>query len=327
MKTFFCILLPVVLWSCNSKPGLNRPQTDLNYIPASQSSGFLSANLGLSANIKSQRLSAEIKLINSGPETITVTAVTLLPPGGMAAFPNEADFKPIFISAGKDTLTDIIFHPVNDIKVYQLTGRQGHLKPEYKVSVMYKAGNSATMHTLDITAHVQPDDYNIYLNWHSKPYIGYSFNTATNFNDLQSRYMDSVHLSRNNFAFVAQQELALTGVNIWMKVLCENDSLEAELLVVNHDEYRIKIIPDSLDFISGRGASTAGHNTIQIKKMPGSATDKTVLEKNDRVLIIVKKYFKPVGNAATLRLKHAFMWNGKRPLFYDNIRLVKVSLP
>ncbi|HVW16353.1 MAG TPA: hypothetical protein VHB54_21145 [Mucilaginibacter sp.] len=327
MKTFFCILLPIVLWSCNSKPGLNRSETDLNYIPVSKNSGFLSANPGLSANIKSQRLTAEIKLINSGPETITITAITLLPPGGMAAFPNEDNFKPIFINAGKDTLTNVIFNPVNDIKVYQVTGRQGHLKPEYKISIAYKAGNSATTHTLDVTAHVQPDDYNIYLSRYVKPYTGYSFNTATNFNDLQSRYMDSLHLSLNNFAFVAQQELALTGVNIWMKTICENDSITAEFLVVNHDEYRIKINPDSLDFVSGRGASTAGHNNIEIKKMPGSTTDKTVLEKNDRVLITVKKYFNPVGNRATLRLKHAFMWNGKRPLFYDNVELVKVSLP
>ncbi|MBS1527874.1 MAG: hypothetical protein JST19_19675 [Bacteroidetes bacterium] len=329
MKIVFCILLSVIVWSCNSKPGLNRSprsQVDLNYIPVSKSSGFLSVNLDLSANVKSEQLTAEMKLINSGPETITITAITLLPQGGMTAFPNEGNIKPVVIQAGKDTLTDITFNPVNDVKVYQATGRQGHLKPEYKVSIAYKVGDSANTHTLDMTTHSPANDYDLYSSRYAKPYTTYSFNTATNFNDLQKRYMDSLKLSLNNFAFVAQQELALTGVNIWMKAICENDSITAEFLVVNHDAYRIKIDPDSLDFLAGPGAATTS-KAIVIKKLSGSVTDKTVLEKNDRALITLKKYFIPAGNRATLCLKHAFMWNGKQPLFCDDIGLVKVSLP
>ncbi|HEY2581604.1 MAG TPA: hypothetical protein VGI43_07350 [Mucilaginibacter sp.] len=328
MKLSLLILLPLIVFGCNSNSDLKRTEGYLNYIPVTESSEFLSANLNLSANVKSQELSAEIRLTNHCTKSITIEEVTVFTRGGLRSFPNNGNIKQIGLHPGGDTLIIVKFNPVNDIKVHQLTGKQGHIKLEYNVSVFFKVQGDEKMSSVDLNAKLTENDYKTYISTNCTPFIGYSFNTETNFAQNEGEYLETLNPGDQPFAFVTHQELAVTGLNIWMKSLCEHDSLYAELLIVSQANYEIKIVPDSIDFTNkGDNALSGKSKIVALEKIVGSPENKAVMQKGDKVLIHLKKCFKSPGKKAILSLKEAFLLRESKPLFNDNIGLVKVSVP
>jgi hypothetical protein len=327
VQVAFLVLLVTVAYGCSTGQESKRSKGDLNYTPVTQKSEFLSANLGLSAIIKSQELLAELKFANTGPNPITITEITAHTEGGLTSFPATGNIKPVILLAGRDTLLAIKFKPVNDVKVYELTGRQGRFKPGYKVSVRYKLQGEERMLSTDLNTQLPPDDYKAYIDKNASPFVGYSFNIGTNFAETESDYLGKLKLKDPAFAFVARHEIALTGLNIWMTSCCEKDTLYAELLLVNHDDYTIKIIPDSLDFTYKDGPSPDHSKNIVLEKKSGSRQNKELMEKDDKVLIHFKKPFKSSDKPVIISLKHAFMVNGAKTLFNNDMELVKVSLP
>lgn len=327
MKIFFPILLLTLTFGCNTDQKLKKNKGDLHYASIAEHFDFLSAKLNLTANIKNQELLVGLKLTNPSSRVITIQQITISTPGGFRSFPETGNIKPIVLDAGKDTLTTLKFKPVNDLKVFMITGKQGYLKPEYKISVFYKVQGDEKMLTMDLNTQITASDYKVYISKYKLPFTGYSFNTETNFAQIQKDYLETLKLSDQPFTYVSQQELALTGLNLWMKGVCEHDTLKAELLVVNHEAYSIKIVPDSLDFIYKGDTSSGGSKTIDLEKISGSQENKTMMEKGDQVIIHFKKPFKGSHKAIMLFFRHAFVLSASKPLFNDNIELVKVPFP
>jgi hypothetical protein len=327
LQVSLLVLLATVTCGCNTGQKLKRRKGDLIYSPVSQKTEHLSLDLDLSAIIKKQELIAELRLNNTGPKSIIITEITVCAEGGLTSFPATGNIKPVILPPGRDTVLTVKFNPVNDIKVYELTGRQGRFKPGYKVAVLYKLQGAERIFSANLNTHLPPDDYSAYANKDTTPFIGYSFNTATNFADTESDYLGKLTLKDPVFAFVAHHEIALTGLNIWMTSYCEKDSLYAELLLVNHDVYTIKIIPDSLDFIYQGDNSTRQSKKIVLEKKSGLQQNKAEMEKDDKLLIHFKKPFKSTGKPVIITLKNAFIINGAKALFNTDIELVKVHLP
>jgi hypothetical protein len=321
------VLMAILAAGCGAGQKSKRARSDLNYIPITQKSEFLSADLDLSANIKNQELVAGLKLTNTGPKPITITEITVHADGGLTSFPATGNIKPVILPAGRDTLLTVKFNPVNDVKVYELTGRQGNFKAAYKVSVLYKPGGQEKILIADLNTRLPGDDYKTYINKYTKTFTGYSFDIGTSFAETESDYLGRLKLKDPAFAFVAPHEIALTGLNMWMTSRCENDTLYAELLLVNHDDYTIKIIPDSLDFICKGDASPKQPKNVSLEKKSGSQQNKESMEKDDKVLIHFKKPFKDSDQPVSISLKHAFYLGASKPLFNNNIELVKVRLP
>jgi hypothetical protein len=327
MQVSLLVLLAIIAGGCNSGHKSKGAKGDLVYITGPQKSEFLSARLDLSGNVKKQELLAELRLTNTGPKPIIITEITVYAEGGLTTFPAAGNIKSVVLPAGRDTLIVTTFKPVNDIEVYQLTGRQGHFKQEYKFSVLYKLRDGEKIYPVNLDAQLPPDDYKAYISKYAKPFIGYSFNTGTSFGETEAGYLETLKLGAPAFAFVAHHEIALTGLNIWMTSYRENDSLYADLLVVNRDNYTVKIVPDALDFTYKDEASPSYSKDIVLEKKLGSQQNKELMEKDDKVLIHFKKPFKSSDKTVSISLKHAFMLNGTKALFNNNIELVKVRLP
>jgi len=326
VQVLLLVLLVPIAGSCNAGQKIKGPKGDLIYIPVTQKSEFLSAHLDLSANIKSQEMLAVLKLTNTGSKPMTITEVTINTEGGLQSFPTTGNIKPIILPAGRDTLMTTRFRPVNDVKVYQLTGKNGRFKLNYKVSVFYKQQGDDKMFSADLNVQLPPDDYTAYTKTYATPFIGYSFNTASNFDQTERDYLGTLKLKDPAFAFVAQHEIAVTGLNIWMTSYCENDTLYAQFLIVNHDAYAVKIIPDSLDFACKSDGTKGNSKTIILEKITGSQQNKEVIEKDGKLLIHFKKRFTSSDRQVIISLKHAFILDGSRALFNNNIELVKVRL-
>lgn len=326
LSYFSLLLLLILIYSCNIKPKKRTIKGDLNYASESFGSDLLSASVYLSGNIKNTQLISELQLTNTGSKAITIQEITVATPEGIRALP-EGNVGTFVLAASKDTLLHAKFSPINDQKIYQMTGKQGYFKPAYKISVSYKTEGDEKVRTIDINAKLPDADYNAYIGKYSSPVTAYSFNTKGDFTQKQKAYLETLKLSNQQpFVYISEQEIAITGLNFRMKSYCEHDSLYSEIFIINHSDFPVKIIKDSLDFIYKGEASSYKSNNIGIEKVSGAQENKDMIEKGDRVLIHFKKYFKNSDKQLMLSLKHAFVLSGPKPLFNDNIDLVKVSL-
>ena len=298
----------------------------LKYIPVTQNSDYLNASLILTADINSLQVVADLKLINTGSKSITVTGVTVYADGGLQSFPTNGNIKPINLKAGQDGLLTVNFKPINDIKVYQLTGKQGRIKAQYKVAVFYKSQGQEQVFSTNLIAQLPADTYRSYIDRHPISYTGYAFNTASTFDQTERKYIEQLKLKDQPFVFIAQHELALTGLNIWMTSYLEKDTLYADLLIVNHDDFAIKLHPGALNFGSQDEVLTDKAKTITVEKIISKQKDPERIDKGDKISVHFKRYFKNTDKPIFLSFKNAFLLNGTQPLFIDNIGLVKVHL-
>jgi hypothetical protein len=326
MKLFFLLLLPLIIFGCNSNKNKPGTQGDLNYASASTTSDLLSAGLSLSANIKNAELLAGLQLTNKDSKAITIQEIVISTPEGLRSVP-EGNTVSLVLSAGKDTLTTLKFKPVNDLRTYQLTDKPGCFKAGYKISIAYKTEGSDNTLTMNLETQLPAADYKTYSDKYNKPLNSYSFNTKTGFAAKQVKYLQALNPANPlPFVNVSEQEIAVGGLNFRLKSFVENDSLHAEIFIVNHADFPVKIIRDSLDFIYNGDTSSYRTNRVDLEKISGAQQTKDMMEKGDRVLIHFKKYFKNPGTGMVLSFRHAFVLSGPKPLFHDNIELTRVSL-
>ncbi len=326
-KLITSILLLLLVY-CSICYGQNARESAslLRFSASSQNSESIAAQLELTANAATLQLIAGIKLINIGSKPIEVTGITVNTEGGLQSYPAKGNIKPFTINPGKEVFITNEFQPVNDIKVYQLTGKQGHIKAQYKVSVFYKIQPADRVYTTTFAAQLPADTYNAYMHKYGTLYTGYAFNTASNFDQTERKYLEKLNLKSSLFAFVAQHEIALTGSNIWLTSYLAKDTLYADLLIVNHDDYTIKIVPDSLNLGHKGDAINDKTKKIVIEKIIGAQRNKDLIENGGKVIIHFKKYFKGADLPVTLFFNHAFLIKGATPLFKENIGLNKVQL-
>jgi len=320
------ILAAFILSGCHSSyKKLKSNANELIYTPADTSTGDLSAGLNLTGKIKSGELTAQIKLSNPGSAPIEIQEIGIATPEGIRSAP-AAGFSPFLLAQGKDTTFSIKFKPVNELKLFQATGLSGNFKAGYSLSIGYKITGSDNSASLELTPTTDKTEYITYLKNNKSTVIGYSFNTKTGFDDREKKYLAMVMPAvKSPFVYLSEQEIAIAGLNFRLKTYDERDTMHAEFFIVNHADFPVKVISDSLNVTVDNKAGDGGKATVKIEKISGAQNDINMMEKGDRLLIHYKKYmnmpFKK-ADTLTLHLRGAFILSGKKNLFSEDVQLL-----
>jgi len=318
------ILVAGLLYSCghankNSKKNLN----DLPYISNPANNQDISAELNLTGDPGRNELSAQIKLTNSGSSTLDVREIVLTTDEGVRSSPIN-DFLPFQLAEGKDTALNLTFNPTNDLKLYQMTGMQGSLKAGYAVTVSYNAHGQTNLAAIVINARPGKDEFIAYKKKYVKPVTGYSFNTRAGFNEAEKKYLTTIRdVKQPPFVYLSDQEIAVSGLNFRLKSYYRQDTLHAEIFVVNHSDFEVKLDTASLDIVAD--ALPAKSKTISIEKISGSQQYLSMIAKDDRILIHFKKHVaikSPGTQSLTFKLKKAFILKDKKTLFNQDLQLL-----
>ncbi|AMP98818.1 hypothetical protein AY601_1911 [Pedobacter cryoconitis] len=344
MKRLVPLLLFTLLFACKNHSETKRIKGDLNYIPVTMESEQIIAGLYLTADIQTQELRADIDLSNPGSDVLTISEIEIATAAGLRSLPLTGSTGPIVLKPGENKSLSLKFQPLNDLKTNQLTGRNGYFKSLYNLVINYKtkdnkpatpkdysqdqhSGSAPTVTSM--TTALAPDDYKAYLKKYQVTANSYSFNTSSDFTKKQQAYLSGIkQVKQPPFVYVSAQEIAVSGVNFKLRSYQERDTLNAEIFIVNHSGFPLKINKDNLD-ISYTDESPSVHlnEAITVEKISGSKQDLYTLEKGDRVLIRLKKPFKTKAEKVILSFNKVFEFNNQTPLFNDNIELVKVNLP
>ncbi|MBB6498882.1 hypothetical protein [Pedobacter cryoconitis] len=328
MRLPVLLSLLTILFACGNHPEIKKTKGDLNYISTGLKSEQLDTRLNLTADIKKNELQAELDLtnLNSGP--ITITGIEIATPEGLRSLPIKGNIDPVVLETGKSRLITLKFQPLNDLKTNQLTGKNGYYKPGYQILITFNTDKNPAPILMSLKADLPADQYKSYLEKEKVPAFSYSFKTTSDFSQQQSAYLASLkQFKQAPFVFVSDQEIAAAGVNLRLRSYCAKDTLSADIFIVNHSEFAVHFNQDNLDFISAGEPSAAQPKIITIEKISGPQQSNDRIEKGERLLIHLKKYFKDPGEQAVLSFHQAFEIGHQIPLYKRDIELVKVILP
>lgn len=321
------LILLTILFSCKNQTHNQIIKGDLNYNPTAMQSDQLSVRLNLTAHHKTQELQADLELNNPGKEPVTISEIEISTLEGLRTIPKTGSIGSIILQPGEQKAVSLKFHPLNDLREYQLTGRNGYFKSNYNLLITSKTNQDIPPLYTIMMASLVPSDYSAYLSKYKTSSTSYSFNTKSDFTKRQKAYLTTLQqIKQPPFVFVSDQEIAVSGVNIRLNSYCEHDTLNVQLFIVNHSGFAVKMNKDKLDFLFSNKLLSAQPKEIKVVKVSGSP-QKDLIDKGDRVLIHFKKYFKNPDDKAVLSFNKAFELSDKVPLFKNNIELVKVKLP
>jgi len=327
LKIPVLLILLTTAFACKNHIGKQKIKGDLNYMSTDTQSDQLSIRLNLTANIKAQELLADLELNNSGKDPITISEIELSTLEGLRSIPKTGSLGAVILQPGEHKYLTLKFQPLNDLKVYQLTGKNGYFKSSYNLLITSKTTPYASPLLTTVIANSVPADYSAYLHKYKIAATSYSFHTKSDFTQKQKAYFTTLkQIKQPPFVFVSDQEIAVSGVNFRLSSYCEHDTLNAQLFIVNHSEFPVKINRHKLDFLYNDKSFSTNQKEIKIVKVSGSP-QKDLIDKGDRVLIHFKKYFKNPDNKAILSFNNAFEFSNKLPLFKNNIELVKFNIP
>ncbi|BAU53588.1 hypothetical protein [Mucilaginibacter gotjawali] len=321
------ILTFFILYSCNSShKKLKSNANELIYNTADTTAGDLSVSLNLTGKIKAAQLAAQIRLSNSGSAPIDFQEMEIATPGGIRSGP-VAGFEPFSLPPGKDTTLYVRFKPVNNLKLYQVTGMSGNFKASYKVSVSYKTG-SDNLVSMALNSTTEKTEFNTYSKEAKNAVTGYSFDTKTGFNEREKKYLETIMPAvKSPFVYLSEQEIAVSGLNFKLKTYNEPDTVHAEFFIVNHADFPVKVITDSLNVMLNNETDNEEKAIVKIEKISGAQNDINMMEKGDRVLIHFKKFIKTPAagvDPLILHLRGAFILSGRKDLFNEDLRLQPV---
>ncbi|HWZ04215.1 MAG TPA: hypothetical protein VNX40_11440 [Mucilaginibacter sp.] len=329
MKLSAIVILAIfTLYSCNSPhKKLKSNASELIYNTVDTSADDLSASLNLTGKTKTTELTAQIKLSNSDVAPIDVQEIEIATPGGIRSG-SATGFTPFSLAQGKDTIIIVKFNPINDLKLYQATGLTGNFKAGYNVSIGYKIIGNDDLKSIVLKPEIDKTEFTTYIKESKNNATGYSFDTKTGFNDREKKYLETILPAvKSPFVYLSEQEIAVSGLNFRLKIYDERDTVHAEFFIVNHADFPVKVITDSLNIILNDKADASEKAIVKIEKVSGAQNDINMMEKGDRVLIHYKKHLKIPAIATdtlTLHLRDAFILSGKKNLFNEDLRLLPV---
>ncbi|KIO75834.1 hypothetical protein TH53_18235 [Pedobacter lusitanus] len=325
MRVSLLLILLTTIFSCKNQTETKKVKGDLNYTAANQQSVQLEAALNLTANIRNQALQADLELKNPGNDLLTINDIELSTPEGIRSIPETGNMGSIVLKPGENKAISLKFHPLNDLREFQLSGRNGYFKSGYNLLINTKSDQDSSPSMLTIPAKLTEPEYKTYLTKYKIPATSYKFNTKTDFTAKQKLYLSNLkQLKQSPFVFLSDQEIAVSGINIRLSSYCEKDTLNAKLFIVNHADFPVRINPDHLGF-GYTGESSTDLTNVKVIKISGSQ-EKNLIDKGDRVLIHLKKYFKNPDNKAVLSFNRVFEFSNGTPLFKDNVELIKLTL-
>lgn len=328
MKRIIPLVLLTLLFACKNHPGIKRIKGNLNYTAATMESDQISAGFYLTADFKTQELRADIELSNPGSSALTISEIEIATAEGLRTLPKTGSTGSIVLKPGENKTLSLKFQPLNSLKEYQLTGRNGSFKSLYNLVINYKTEDNKLAVT-SMTTTLASAEYKAYLDRYQVKATSYSLNTMSDFTEQQKAYLSGIkQVKQPPFVYVSDQEIALSGVNFRLRSYKGRDTLNAEIFIVNHSGFSVKINKDNLDIIyPGESPSTHLKDAVTVEKISGSKQDLYMIEKGDRVLIRLKKPFKTTSEKATLSFNKAFEFTDHIPLFKNNIELISVHLP
>jgi len=326
--SLIAVLAFSIFFSCNSPHNKTKSTAnELIYSASDTTAGYLSAGVSLAANIKTGEVTAQIKLSNSGSAPVNIQNLDISTPEGIRSLPT-AGFAPFLLARGKDTTIAVKFNPINDLKLYQATGLNGSFKPGYTISLDYKVPGSDNMISLASKPVADKTDFIDYEKKDKKPITGYSFNTKAGFNERETKYLAGLMpAGKPAFVYLSEHEIAVAGLNFRLKTYAQHDTIYSELLVINHADFPVKFMPDSLTITASSQKILGAIGIIKFEKISGSQSDANMMEKGDRLLIHYKKHIKTVATPASLvlHLKSSFVLSGPKNLFGEDIELVPLQ--
>jgi len=330
MKLSLLLIFTVTLfYSCtnNNKKSLNNAN-ELAYNTDNINTGALNVEPTLIGDIKQQELSLQIKLSNPESKDFEIQEIAINTPNGSNSLPTTA-FAPFLLKQGKDTIFTLKFNPFNDYKLYRITGMHGSFKPVYNITVSYKFTGSNKVSTLSLQSRAEKDQYLAYGKKNITPVIGYSFNTTKGFNEKQKKYLEALkQIPQPPFVFLSDQEIAVSGFNFRLKNYYLQDTLHAELFIVNHSDFLVKIIPDAFDITTLDKSLPGDVKTVSLEKVSGTQQNISMIEKGDRLLIHFKKHIKlnaPGKERLQLHITKVFLIKGDKALFTEDLELLPVN--
>jgi len=319
------ILAATLFYSCTNNKKEPKNNNDITYHTADVNSGGLSATPQLTGNIEQQVLSAEVKLSNTGSKDIGVQEIAISATNGSRSLP-VTPLIPFSLKHGEDTTIALKFDPYNDYALYQVTGMHGSFKPAYDLTVSYNTDGGKTISNLLLKSAADKSEYLAYSKKHIKRVTGYSFNTKNKFNENEKRYLETLkQVPKPPFVYLSDQEIAVCGLNFRLKNYYLQDTLYAELFVVNHAGFPVKIIPAAFDITTAGDTLVGKTKTVTIEKVSGTQQNLSLIEQGDRVLIHFKKFVKidsAKNEKLVFNIRKAFILNSNTPLFDENIELL-----
>lgn len=319
----------IFLWGCNGpdKSIIHNPNA-LTYTCEGATNGTLPLTVALSGDMAIATLTARIKLENTGAKQINIQEIVVSTTKGIRSAPDSENMS-FSVKPGKDTVLSLKFHPINDGELYRIAGMRGGLQPVYSLSVTYKTEDNNDVVTLPVTAKADPGEYTAYSRKFRKAITGYSFNTKAGFNEREKHYLQTLQLGgQQPFVYLSNQEIAVSGLNFRLQSYQLNDTLHAQLYIINHSEFPVKIVPADFDITDDK-AGVPGAKFVRLEKISGSRQDLSMMEKGDRVLIHFKKPMKTQDSGKehlSLHLQKTFMLTGRKNLFNEDVQLVQVTL-
>jgi hypothetical protein len=325
LSLLLLLLTATILFSCTNNKKQQNNANEIVYQTGNINSGPLQIESDLKGNIELQDLGLQIKLSNNESKDFQIQEIVISTPNGSNSLPTTA-FTPFLLKQGKDTTLVLKFSPFNDYKLYQITGMHGGFKPVYNIAISYNLSGSNGISTLSLISRAEKDQYLAYSKKNMTPVIGYSFNTGNGFNEKQKQYLETLkQIPQPPFVFLSDQEIAVCGLNFRLKNYYLKDTLHAELFIVNHADFQVKIILDALDLTNDGKLLPGGTKMVTIEKVSGTQQNLAMMEKGDRVLIRFKKHMKinNKGNETLqFHINKAFILKGNKALFSEDIQLV-----
>lgn len=330
MKFLFLFAFPIILlWSCN-RPEKNTSHNpnELTYRCHEITKGTLPVTLTLSGDKATGTLTARLKLENAGSKPVDIQDVTISTSEGIRSAPDSGNVS-FSIQPGTDSTFSLRFHPINDGHLYRIAGMPGNLKPVYNLSITYKTEGDNDLITSVVKSQADKGEYATYCRKYKRPITGYSFDTKVGFNVREKKYLKTLKQGgQQPFVYLSEQEIAVSGLNFRLHGYILKDTLHAELYILNHSEFPMKIIPGAFDITDDANAAT-GTKFIKLEKISGSQQDLSMMEKGDRAVIHFKKpmKIKSLGKERlSLHLQKVFMLTGRKNLFNEDVQLLPVTL-
>ena len=329
MKLPLLLIFTVTLfYSCNNNNKRLSTANELAYHTDNITSGPLNVETDLTGGIKQQELSARIKLSNTRSKDLEVQAIAVSSTDGSNSQPTFVS-TPFLLKQGSDTTLALKFNPFNNYKLYQVTGMHGNFKSAYDLKITHNVPGSDLLFITTQKSVADKDQYLAYLKRYTKQVTGYSFNTTNGFVEKQREYLKTLpQLPQPPFLFLSDQEITISGLNFRFKNYHQQDTLHADLFIINHSDFLVKINSDAFDINAEGQSSFKQAKTVSVEKVSGTRQNLSMIEKGDRVLIHFKKYMKinaPSTKHLQLQITRAFLIKGDKPLFKDDIDLLPNS--
>ncbi len=322
---FFSIVFAMVFTECTSHNEKKISGDNiLIFAPAVIESEILTGAVQSECNLEKQQLYLNIKLKNSSATDIIIENINIETPEGYQAKIIGNDIKPSLLNAGAGTMMTLQFKPVNDFELYMLTGESGKFKQLYNLSMSYTNNENKSPGLLKIQLTVSEKDFAAYKKNYKQKVTGYKFDTHNNFAEEQKNYLQPL-LKTLPFVYSSSQEIAIAGLNFRLQSYRRDDSIHAQLFIVNHADFAVKINPAALDIFTGNSSGNDTQGKIEFKKVTGLQEETDMLRKGDRAMIKFTKYLKDTNaKGLSISLKNVFLLQGGNSLFYENPKLTEL---